>query len=107
MVATIKAGAKPYPMLPYMGVLFTAIGDNLAKFMQGQQTPEQALADATRSYNTRRQGGRLHSVEGSMRHRTFLFFILPSLFVMLLFIALPIVSGGVPVTVRGARADPG
>ena len=52
VVATIKAGAKPYPMLPYMGVLFTAIGDNLAKFMQGQQTPEQALADATRSYNT-------------------------------------------------------
>ena len=52
VVATIKAGAKPYPMLPYMGVLFTAIGDNLAKFMQGQQTAEQALGDATRAYDT-------------------------------------------------------
>ena len=50
VVATIKAGAKPFPMLPYMGVLFTAIGDNLSKFMQGQATPQQALADATRAY---------------------------------------------------------
>ena len=49
---TLKAGAKPYPMLPYMGVLFTAIGDNLAQFMQGQESAEQALADATQAYNT-------------------------------------------------------
>lgn len=52
VVATMKAGAKPYPMLPYMGVLFTAIGDNLARFMQGQVSAEQALADATRAYDT-------------------------------------------------------
>ena len=52
VVATLKAGAKPYPMLPYMGVLFTAIGDNLARFMQGQQTAEQALGSATQAYNT-------------------------------------------------------
>ena len=52
VVATMKAGAKPFPMLPYMGVLFTAIGDNLARFMQGQDTAEQALAAATRAYDT-------------------------------------------------------
>ena len=52
VVATMKAGAKPYPMLPYMGVLFTAIGDNLARFMQGQGTAEQALTDVTRAYGT-------------------------------------------------------
>ena len=52
VVATMKAGAKPYPMLPYMGVLFTAIGDNLAQFMQGQESAEQALSDATQAYNT-------------------------------------------------------
>ncbi len=52
VVATMKAGAKPFPMLPYMGVLFTAIGDNLARFMQGQGSAEQALADATRAYDT-------------------------------------------------------
>ena len=49
---TVKAGAKPYPMLPYMGLLHTALGDNLAEFMQGQETAEQALADATTAYNT-------------------------------------------------------
>lgn len=52
VIATLKAGAKPYPMLPYIGALFTALGDNLAKFMQGQQNAEQALADTTRAYNT-------------------------------------------------------
>lgn len=48
---TVKAGAKPYPMLPYMGLLHTALGDNLAEFMQGQESAEQALADATTAYN--------------------------------------------------------
>lgn len=49
---TVKAGAKPYPMLPYMGLLHTALGDNLAEFMQGRESAEQALADATTAYNT-------------------------------------------------------
>jgi ABC-type glycerol-3-phosphate transport system substrate-binding protein len=49
---TLKAGAKPFPMLPYMGVLFTALGDNLAEFMQGQESAEKALEDATNAYNT-------------------------------------------------------
>lgn len=50
--ATVQAGARPYPMLPYMGLLHTALGDNLAEFMQGQETAEQALADVTTAYNT-------------------------------------------------------
>lgn len=49
---TVKAGAKPYPMLPYMGLLHTALGDNLAQFMQGQESAEQALMDVTTAYNT-------------------------------------------------------
>ena len=28
--ATAKAGAKPYPMVPYMGILHIALGDKLA-----------------------------------------------------------------------------
>jgi ABC-type glycerol-3-phosphate transport system substrate-binding protein len=52
VIETLQAGAKPFPMLPYMGTLFTAIGDNLAEFMQGQETAEQALEDATQAYNT-------------------------------------------------------
>lgn len=49
---TVAAGAKPYPMLPYMGLLHTALGDNLAEFMQGQETAEQALADVATAYGT-------------------------------------------------------
>nr|WP_198590193.1 extracellular solute-binding protein [Paracoccus zhejiangensis] len=52
VVADMQAGARPYPMVPYMGLLHTALGDNLAEFMQGQESAEQALADVTAAYNT-------------------------------------------------------
>ena len=52
VLASVAAGARPYPMLPYMGLLHTALGDNLAEFMQGQESAEQALADVTAAYNT-------------------------------------------------------
>lgn len=52
VIATAKAGAKPYPMVPYMGLLHTALGDELGEFMQGRETAEQALADVTQAYNT-------------------------------------------------------
>jgi len=56
--ATIEAGAKPYPMLPYMGLLHTALGDNLSEFLQGRESAEQALADVTDAYNaSAREGG--------------------------------------------------
>ena len=103
-------------MVPYMGLLHTALGDELAEFMQGQESAKQALADVTRAYNTAaKEGGFLaelrelaqrhhpprssrpsdppcHDGSRRMPHRTFLAFIAPSLFVMILFIALPIVS---------------
>ena len=47
---TVAAGAQPYPMLPYMGLLHTALGDNLSEFLQGQESAEQALADAVAAY---------------------------------------------------------
>ncbi|MCB1410693.1 MAG: extracellular solute-binding protein [Rhodobacteraceae bacterium] len=50
--ATANAGALPYPMLPYMGLLHTALGDNLSEFLQGQESAEQALADAEAAYTT-------------------------------------------------------
>lgn len=39
-------------MLPYMGLLHTAIGNNLTEFLQGTESAEQALADVTAAYNT-------------------------------------------------------
>ena len=49
---TVQAGAKPYPMVSHMGLLHTALGDNLAEYMQGQESAEQALKDVTRVYTT-------------------------------------------------------
>lgn len=50
--ANMTNGTRPYPMVPFMGMLHTALGDNLAEFMQGQESAEQALADATAAYTT-------------------------------------------------------
>ncbi|MGB5557820.1 MAG: extracellular solute-binding protein [Paracoccaceae bacterium] len=61
VIATLQGGARPYPMLPYMGLLHTALGDNLAEFMQGNESAEQALADATAAYTTAaKEGGFLN-----------------------------------------------
>ena len=49
---TVRAGAQPFPMLPYMGLLHTALSNNLIEFLQGKESAEQALADATRAYET-------------------------------------------------------
>jgi ABC-type glycerol-3-phosphate transport system substrate-binding protein len=48
--SAIAAGTKPFPMLPYMGLLHTALGDNLADFLQGKESAEQALSDTEAAY---------------------------------------------------------
>ena len=40
----------PYPMLPYMGLLHTALGNELADFMKGAESAEQALKDVEAAY---------------------------------------------------------
>lgn len=52
VLATVAAGANPYPMLPFMGLLHTALGDNLADYLQGNESAEQALADVEAAYST-------------------------------------------------------
>ncbi len=52
VIASAQAGAKPYPMLPYVGLMHSALGDNLAEFLQGSESAEQALADVTAAYMT-------------------------------------------------------
>ncbi|MEO1796818.1 MAG: extracellular solute-binding protein [Pseudomonadota bacterium] len=56
--AAANAGSIPYPMLPYMGLMHTALGNELAAFMQGDESAEQALADVEAAYITaaREQG---------------------------------------------------
>ncbi len=48
--AAIATGTTSYPMLPYMGLLHTALGDNLADFLLGKESAEQALSDAEAAY---------------------------------------------------------
>lgn len=50
VIKTMEMGARPYPMLPYMGLLHTAIGDNLADFLTGKEDAATALADAEAAY---------------------------------------------------------
>ena len=52
VIADLQGGAKPYPMLPYMGLLHTAVGDNLVEYLQGDESAEQALQDISAAYTT-------------------------------------------------------
>jgi len=45
-----KMGTIPYPMLPYMGLMHSALGNELSDFMQGKESAEQALADVEAAY---------------------------------------------------------
>ena len=58
VLASVAAGSTPYPMVPYQGLLHTALGDNIADFLQGTESAEQALADIEAAYTAaaREQG---------------------------------------------------
>ena len=45
-----KMGTTPYPMLPYMGLMHSALGAELGDFMQGKESAQQALADIEAAY---------------------------------------------------------
>jgi len=49
--AAAGMNAVPYPMLPYQGLLHSALGAELSDFMQGKETAEQALADTEAAYS--------------------------------------------------------
>ncbi|MEM7720872.1 MAG: extracellular solute-binding protein [Pseudomonadota bacterium] len=52
VAATAAGGAKPYPMVPQIGLLHNALGAELSDFMQGNESAEQALADVEAAYIT-------------------------------------------------------
>ncbi|WP_120634216.1 ABC transporter substrate-binding protein [Ruegeria sp. EL01] len=52
IVASMEAGASPYPMLPYMGVMHTALGGELVDFLQGNESAKQTLSDIEAAYTT-------------------------------------------------------
>lgn len=48
--AAAQANTIPYPMLPFMGLMHTALGAELTDFMQGKESAEQALKDVEAAY---------------------------------------------------------
>jgi multiple sugar transport system substrate-binding protein len=52
VIASAQGGALSYPMLPYMGLMHMAADGNLADFLQGNESAEQALADIEAAYVT-------------------------------------------------------
>lgn len=57
VIATASAGARPYPMLPYMGLLHNALGEEIGGYLQGAKSAEQTLADVEAAYNAAAQQG--------------------------------------------------
>ena len=52
VAATAQGGAKPYPMIPYIGLLHNALGAELADYLKGEESAEQALSDVEAAYTT-------------------------------------------------------
>ncbi len=50
VIEAAKMKTTPYPMLPYMGLLHTALGNELSDFMQGKESAAQALSDVEAAY---------------------------------------------------------
>ncbi len=55
IAATAAAGADPYPMLPYMGLLHQAFFEELPDFLQGNESAEQTLSDIEAAYTAAAQ----------------------------------------------------
>ena len=50
VIGTATNGARPYPMVPYMGLLHEALGVELADFLAGTEDADKAIADIAAAY---------------------------------------------------------
>jgi ABC-type glycerol-3-phosphate transport system substrate-binding protein len=50
VIATANANAKPYPMLPYMGLLHTALSNEIGDFLKGSKDAQKTLDDIGAAY---------------------------------------------------------
>ena len=51
VIGNANNGARPYPMVPYMGLLHTALSVELADFIKGAEPADKAMADVEAAYN--------------------------------------------------------
>lgn len=52
VAATAAAGAKPYPMIPYINLMQNALGAELVDYFKGDEDADKALADVEAAYLT-------------------------------------------------------
>lgn len=57
VIANAKGGARAYPMVPYMGLLHTALSTDLADFIAGKEDADKALKDVKAAYDTAAKAG--------------------------------------------------
>jgi ABC-type glycerol-3-phosphate transport system substrate-binding protein len=57
VIANANAGARAYPMTPYMGLLHTALSTELADFVAGKEDAAKALADVDAAYSAAAKEG--------------------------------------------------
>jgi multiple sugar transport system substrate-binding protein len=57
VIATANGGAKAYPMLPYMGLLHTALSNEIGDYLKGSKDAPKTLADIEAAYNASAKGG--------------------------------------------------
>jgi multiple sugar transport system substrate-binding protein len=57
VLANANAGARPYPMVPFMGLLHTALSVELADFIKGTEDAPKAMADVEAAYNAAAKEG--------------------------------------------------
>ncbi len=55
VVANATSGARPYPMVPWMGLLHETLGNELADFIKGTEEADRALADIKAAYSAAAQ----------------------------------------------------
>jgi ABC-type glycerol-3-phosphate transport system substrate-binding protein len=57
VIANAQGGARAYPMVPYMGLLHTALSSELADFIAGKEDADQALNDVKAVYDAAAKEG--------------------------------------------------
>jgi spermidine/putrescine-binding protein len=61
VIATANGNAKPYPMLPYMGLLHTALSNEIGDFLKGSKDAKKTLDDINAAYEaSAKEGGFLN-----------------------------------------------
>ena len=52
IIASVQKGAPSYPMVPQIGLIHTALGNNIGDYLSGKESAKESLKDAVAEYET-------------------------------------------------------